>query len=153
MTTAIIEAPVDSTASVEAPPRDYAQLAQDICDQAQREGLWGNDELTTYEFRYDARRSNRRDSLAEKYRAEIEYYLPYFEKTHGPIRVDDLSTLAQFIKECAACYSYLMALKLYNSYALSFDNDIDKVWAKRMELEETQDRIEGLQEPNADRKN
>jgi len=120
MTTTVNAAPAAAPSAVESPPppTDYAQLAQDICDQAQREALWGNDELTTYEFRYDARRSNRRYSLAEKYRAEIKYYLPYFEKSHGPIRVDDLSKLPRFLKECAACYSYLMALKLHNSYAL-----------------------------------
>jgi len=100
------------------PPRDYKRIAEEICNNAGRARLWENRELTTYEFRYDARRTAASSALASKYRAEIEYYLPYFEKTHGPIRADDFELMPQFIKECAACFSYLYALDNRNTAAV-----------------------------------
>jgi len=144
MTTTTLDAPAAPRA-VESPPppSDYAGMAQSICDYAVSERFWADRELTTYEFRYDARRSHSKEALAQKYRSEIETYLPYFEKTHGLIH---LNNLPQFLKECATCFSYLYALERRNGTALSFDNDTDKIWAKRMEIEAIQERIEELQD-------
>jgi len=123
----------------------FARRAEEICNSAAQAYLWDDRKLTTYEFRYAARREESKAEFANKYRAEIEYYLPHFTKTHGPQRADDLNSLAQFIKECAACFSYLSALDNGNRTALCFDNDTDKIWTQRMQLEEVQERIEELQ--------
>jgi len=150
MTTAVIDAPAAARAG-ESPSShlDFAQIAEEICNNAVRLQLWDDRKLTTYEFRYDARRSDSKELLADKYRSEIVNYLPHFWKTHGVIRANDFSSkssMPRFIKECATCYSYLIALKRRNSTALSFDNERDKVWAKRMELEAIEERIEELQD-------
>jgi len=150
MTTATLDAlAAPSAAESPPPPRDYKRLAEEICNNACRGQLWKNCELTTYEFRYDARRTEYKEILTNKYRAQIEYHLPHFWKTHGPIRANDFSnnsSMPRFIKECAACFAYLIALEHRNSTALSFDNDTDKLWAKRNELEEVEERIEELQD-------
>jgi len=147
MTPAVIAAASAMHSAVSAPqsPPDHTSLAEEICNNACRAGLWENRELTTYEFRYDARRCDYKELLAQKYRSEIETYLPHFIKTHGPQRANDLSTLPRFIKECATCYSYLVALRVGNHIARAFDNDTDKLWAKRMEIEGIQADIEELQ--------
>jgi len=142
MSTATLDAPAAPSA-VENTPPDYAGMAESICNYAASEKFWADRNLTTYEFRYDARRCNAKEALAQKYRSEIETYLPYFEKTHGLIH---LNNLPQFLKECAACFSYSYALLRRNSTALCFDNDKDKLWAKRMEIEAIQERIEELQD-------
>jgi len=129
--------------AVESTLPDCAGISESICDYAACERFWTARELTTYEFRSAARRSDSKEALAQKYRSEIEYYLPYFEKTHGQMR---LSKLPQFIKECAACFSYLYALVRRDSTALCFDNDTDKLWEKRMELSQIEERIKELQD-------
>jgi len=147
MTPAVIEAAAVPCAVASPSPRepDYAAHAAEICNKAALAHLWKNRELTTYEFRYAARRSDDKAGLARKYREEIETYLPHFTKTHGPIRADDFEIMPCFIAQCAACYSYLIALDNGNRTALCFDNKTDKVWVKHMELKEIEARIEELQ--------